>query len=90
MFFTSKKYHQIPYNRNPVKILKSLHLTEKDIDNLIELLPPAMSSIAHICQLVYKFMGLLDLWTCDRNDPHCAFGDTIGKWESILEQPYHL
>jgi hypothetical protein len=35
-------------------------------------------------------MGLLDLWTCDRNDPHCAFGDTIGKWESILEQPYHL
>jgi hypothetical protein len=35
-----------------LKILKSLHLTEKDIDNLIELLTPAMSSIAHICQSI--------------------------------------
>jgi hypothetical protein len=70
-----------------LKILKSLHLTEKDIDKLIKGLPPGMSSIAHLCQLAYKYMGLLDLWTCDRNDPHCAFG-AIGKWESILEQPY--
>ena len=32
-------------------------------------------------------MGLLDLWTCDRNDHHCAFG-AIGNWDSILEQDY--
>jgi hypothetical protein len=70
-----------------LKILKSLHLTEKDIDDLLKVLPPTMRSIAHLCQLSYKYIGLLDLWTCDRNDPHCAFG-AIGKWESILEQPY--
>jgi hypothetical protein len=46
-----------------------------------------MRSIAHLCQLAYKFMGLLDLWNCDRNDPHCAFG-AIGNWESIVDTDY--
>jgi hypothetical protein len=68
-------------------ILKSLNLTETDIDELMKVLPPTMRSIAHLCQLAYKFMGLLDLWICERNDPHCAFG-AVGNWESILEQPY--
>jgi hypothetical protein len=70
-----------------LKILKSLHLTEKDIDDLLKVLPPAMRSIAHLCQLAYKFMGLLDLWICKKNDPHCAFG-AIGNWESIVDTDY--
>jgi hypothetical protein len=70
-----------------LKILKSLHRTDKGIDALIKELPPSMGSIANFCQLAYKFMGLLDLWTCGRNDHHCAFG-AIGNWDSILEQDY--
>jgi hypothetical protein len=70
-----------------LKILKSLHLSDKDIDDLIQELRPGMRSIAHLCQLAYMYMGFLDLWTCDRNDPHCLFG-AICNWESILEQPY--
>jgi hypothetical protein len=67
--------------------LKSLHLTEKDIDDLLKVLPPAMRSIAHLCQLSYNYMGLLDLWICEKNDPHCAFG-VIGNKGSILYTDY--
>jgi hypothetical protein len=70
-----------------LKILKNLHLTETDIDNLIKVLPPTMRFTAHLCQLSYYYMGLLDLWTTDINDPHCAFG-AIGNKRGILEQPY--
>jgi hypothetical protein len=70
-----------------LKILKSLNIIDTDIDNLMKILPPTMRSIAHLSQLAYKFMGLLDLWICKKNDPHCAFG-AVGNWESILEQPY--
>jgi hypothetical protein len=70
-----------------LKILKGLNLTETDIDELMKVLPPTMRSIAHLCQLAYKFMGLLDLWICERNDPHCAFG-VIGNKGSILYTDY--
>jgi hypothetical protein len=54
---------------------------------LIKVLPPTMRSIAHLCQLSYNYMGLLDLWICERNDPHCAFG-VIGNKGSILYTDY--
>jgi hypothetical protein len=70
-----------------LKILKSLHLTETDIYELMKVLPPTMRSIAHLCQLSYNYMGLLDLWICEKNDPHCAFG-VIGNKGSILYTDY--
>jgi hypothetical protein len=71
-----------------LEIFKSLDLSEKDIDMLIKLLLEGIRLTAHLCQLSYNFMGLLDLWTIDINEPHCAFFGAIGNKGSILDSDY--